>query len=109
MCQREKKKDYGYENGFREGNELGGSTYLLKETAFEGPKEYFATLRMTQNCFNFLLMKLHSQIRRKDTHFRSAITEKKPLKLQAVRSGCSLMTLTNKICILRFVYMLLIN
>jgi len=35
---------------------------LLKELEFEDPKEYYATLRMTESCFNFLLKKVQPQI-----------------------------------------------
>lgn len=52
---------------------------------------------MTENCFNFLLVKMQTQIQRKDTHLRSAIPAK--TKLQAVlyllATGCSLRTLTH--------------
>ncbi|KAK9703000.1 hypothetical protein QE152_g29592 [Popillia japonica] len=48
-------------------DKLGATNCLLKELALEDPKEYFDTLRMSESCVNFLLMKIHSQIQRKDT------------------------------------------
>lgn len=78
-------------------DELGATNSLLKEIALEDPKEYFITLRMSESCLNFLLMKMQSHIQRKDTHLRSAIPAK--TKLQAVlyflATGCSLRTLTH--------------
>jgi hypothetical protein len=75
----------------------GATNSLLKEIALEDPKEYFGTMRMTEKCFDYLLMKLQSNIQREDTHFRSAIPAK--IKLQAVlyylATGCSLRTLTH--------------
>lgn len=44
-------------------NQKKGSTNgLLKELEFEDSKEYFTTLRMTENCFNFLLIEAEPQI-----------------------------------------------
>lgn len=78
-------------------DQLGATNCLLKEIALEDPKEYFGTLRMSESCVNFLLMKIHSQIQRKDTLLRSAIPA--ITKLQAVlyflATGCSLKTLTH--------------
>ena len=78
-------------------NELGATNSLLKEIELEDPREYYATFRMSQECFNFLLMKVQSQIQRNDTHLRSAVPAK--TKLQAViyllATGCSLRTLTH--------------
>lgn len=78
-------------------DKLGATSCLLKELALEDPKEYFNSLRMSESCVNYLLMKIHSQIQRKDTLLRSAIPA--ITKLQAVlyflATGCSLRTLTH--------------
>lgn len=74
----------------------GATKSLLKELELEDAKEYFATLRMSENCFNFLLTKVQPQIQRNDTNFRNAISTK--TKLQTVvyflATGCSLRTST---------------
>lgn len=76
---------------------LGATNCLLKELALEDPKEYFDSLRMSESCVNFLLIKIHSQIQHKDTLLRNAIPA--ITKLQAVlyflATGCSLRTLTH--------------
>jgi len=76
---------------------LGATNGLLKELEFEDPKEYFATLRMSENYFNFLLTKVQPQIQRSDTNLRNAIPAR--TKLQAVlcflATGCSLRTLAH--------------
>lgn len=78
-------------------DDLGATNCLLKELALEDPKEYLDCLRMSESCLNFLLMKMQSQIQRKDTHLRCAIPA--VTKLQAVlyflATGCSLRTLTH--------------
>ena len=62
-------------------NELGATNSLLKEIELEDPREYYATFRMSQECFNFLLMKVQSQIQRNDTHLRSAVRQKPNYRL----------------------------
>lgn len=57
----------------------GATNGLLKELEFEDPKEYFATLRMSESCFIFLLKKVQPQIQRNDTYLRSAIPTKTKL------------------------------
>ena len=47
-------------------NELGATNSLLKGIKLEDPREYYATFRMSQECFNFLLMKVQSQIQRNE-------------------------------------------
>ena len=54
-------------------DQLGATNALLKEIALKDPKEYFGTLRTPESCFNFLLMKMQSQIQRRDTYLRNAI------------------------------------
>ena len=49
---------------------IGANRCLIKEIALEDPKEYFAAMRMSEKCLNFLLMKRQSQIQRKNTHLR---------------------------------------
>lgn len=92
-----KKKKMWVRKWINRRHELGASNGLIMEIALEDPKEYFATLRMTESCFNFLLMKMQSSIQRKDTQLRSAIPAR--TKLQAVlyllATGCSLRTLTH--------------
>lgn len=92
-----KKKKLWIRKWINRRDELGATNSLLKEIALEDHKEYFGTLRMSESCFNFLLMKMQSQIQRKDTHLRSAIPAS--TKLQAVlyflATGCSLRTLTH--------------
>ena len=43
-------------------DQLGAMNSLLKGIALEDPKEYFRTLGMSESCFDFLLMKMQSQI-----------------------------------------------
>lgn len=70
---------------------------LLKEVAIEDPKEYLAAMRMSQNSFTYLLLKVEHQIERQDTRLRKAIPAK--IKLEAVlyllATGCSLRMLTH--------------
>lgn len=60
----------------------GASMCLLKEVAIEDPKEYLAAMRMSQNSFTYLLLKVEHQIQRQDTRLRKAIPAK--IKLEAV-------------------------
>lgn len=78
-------------------DKLGATNCLLKELALEDPKEYFDSLRMSESCVNYLVMKIHSQIQRENTLLRSAIPAitKLQVVLYFLATGCSLRTLTH--------------
>jgi len=52
---------------------------LLKELKLEDPNEYFATLGMSENCFNFLLTKVQPQIQHNYINLTNAITARTKL------------------------------
>jgi len=75
---------------------LGDTNVLLRELELEDPKEYFATLRMTECCFNFLLNKIQSKIQRNYTHLRNTVPAETKLQtvLYFLATGCSERTQT---------------
>lgn len=78
-------------------NRLGASESLLRELALEDREEYRNHLRMSEEKFEELLLKIHSRIKKSDTVMRQAISPRLKLQvtLRYLATGDSFSTLAS--------------